>query len=428
MRVAVLGLLFLASALCGVAPVAADSNAVTATLEYEPDAFGRPPRREIPFGRSPCPLPTPQAKTALVVLGVDYEVWLAVDTSGKAWKLWADGDKSGVFTDDELTRFTPRGQTGRAEIDLLVPVGGHHDLPVRLVATVHKDRPLEIEILGHRRGTVIVAGRLRPIVLVDGNANLRFDEPDTDHVLLDVDGDGRLGRSATSPDWLRPDARLRLGKRGYRIKVVDPHGAAVTFEPASVPERLRPWPPIMAPASARRPMPPAEDFVVLEARFRHERPLRPKKRVKTVLLIGRVGTPDACVLLREIVSTDKHEDVRVAAVRSIGSRAYYPCGAAALLAMALEGAPDVRRAAIPALHDMGHPDRAEAYASMLESTDPALAGGAARYLAFSGSPKARAQIRRRRNRGLGQSLESDTATTAEVNAAVFGVRRVVMPE
>jgi Mg-chelatase subunit ChlD len=123
-----------------------------------------------------------------------------------------------------------------------------------------------------RRGEIVLEGRLRPYVLIDGNQDLRFDDPHHDFVRFDVDGDG-------VPDKrFGIDSDFGCGKNTYRFARGDPKGNRVSFDVRSA----QPGPPQL----------PDDPATIKELLRKRDPRLRFVRRANAVaVLIGQLRNP-----------------------------------------------------------------------------------------------------------------------------------------
>ncbi|MHC4452414.1 MAG: vWA domain-containing protein [Planctomycetota bacterium] len=140
----------------------------------------------------------------------------------------------------QLIRF-PNRSTVRKDhiwIELAIGAGGRSHL-VKLRVKLEGDAISYCHRL-ERRGEILLEGRLRAYALIDGNQDLRFDDPHHDAVRFDVNGDGVAGQ------LFGIDEEFGCGAATYRFERGDPTGSFVSFVrrgdqpgPAQVPDDVR---------------------------------------------------------------------------------------------------------------------------------------------------------------------------------------------
>ena len=130
----------------------------------------------------------------------------------------------------------------------------------------------------HRRGTVLLEGRVRLVGLADGNADLKFDDPEADRLYIDLDGDGLLA----GQEAFKLGVAFPLRGAAYSARI-GKNGSFVEFRRAktvSVKPRSR-W----VVARLRKPAHPKGDvrasLMDLAARFERERSLSYPQRTAT---------------------------------------------------------------------------------------------------------------------------------------------------
>jgi len=366
---------------------AGDRDGVTAVrLEWEPGFVGTNQLRHATLAKQPPAGLTPpkgaeDARFARFEFGEGRVVFVAVDRE----HLWLDTHLNGDLSNSRPRKWIRRDGRVQQTDTLLVPLKGEADpLPVAVYCRWSGDR-VGLSLRIHRRGRVILGRRVRSVVLVDGNADFRFDDPAQDRLYVDIDGDGLLDGAKGSHERLTIGKPFHLQGKGYLARVPDRLGGRVLFV------RSHPAPPPLE----RYHIEKWEcDPVGVDVRPTGET-LRDIKAgedlVAAVQAAAHLGTRDAFDFLE---STCRREKKGVAAQWAIYGMRYKPYRlfAARVEKLVLDMAdPVVRRFGVFALHGLEAPRRARIYTELLAPPrlDPRLAGAAAQYLAFLGPKQAK---------------------------------------
>ena len=289
-----------------------------ARLKWEAGLLGSAKASKVTLAANPPKGITPptglqQGSFGSVTVGGDKRLAFALG----AKHLWLDLNLNSNLADDRplaakqglAWRHTPSVRLGK---DLTV------DLTFYRTATC---KPGHIHYYPgmHRRGSVLLEGRVRLVGLSDGNADLKFDDPQTDLLYIDLDGDGRLGTNDTVPRGaflLRgvPYA-ARIGKDGafveFRKAAKGPDKAPSRWTQTSLPKPSTP---------KARTDASLED---LSARFEREKKLSYTQRYATLRDIAGVRN-DKSFRFLDKVGKDRaeHVSVRREAVLLMGNEAY----------------------------------------------------------------------------------------------------------
>ncbi len=384
-------------------PDDADPNVVEARLEWEPGRLGGyaamfiPFRTALPKGLTPLAAAA-DARYARIRWGDGPGLTLALDVSPGRERLWIDLDLDGDLAGETRTSWFGAGKGGTRDETVLVRYGEGDPgdpVPVRFFRSPSwaPDR-VRITPWMHRRGEVVLGGRLRAVALVDDNSDLRFDDPKRDKLFLDVDGDGSFATATNSHERIGIGEAFRLGEEAWRAEVPSPSGTVVRFvridEAAAPSAAPRTWPRVGVPTAGVKPSPPAESLEALTKRIEAERELAYADRYRTVNDVGRVGTQAAFDLLVALIERDADVNVKSAAARALGNVAYRELGAkeVAELAQSAWTPPAVRSALAQALHGMDHPGRYAIYRELLTSNEAVVIGAAAKHLVYLGTDEA----------------------------------------
>ena len=320
----------------------------------------------------------------------------ALDVAPGRERLWVDTDLDSSLEDEEALPWFPPGTAGEQTVTVRAAYADAEAAPppfaIRLArgAGWAADR---VQILPqvHRRGQVELGGRLRAVVLLDDNADMRFDDPAHDFALVDLDGDGTF-QTAGGRERVAPGETFRLGQAGWRLEVEGPAGRTLRFVSAEAPPvDARPrWPTTAAPKAGQPPTPPAESLALLKERLESERFQPSTQRLDTVRKLGRVTDDEARDLLLALAERDPDIPVRAAAVRALGNPAWLDAVGERLLGWSTSGQPAVATAGLEALHAADHPRREAVYREVLAGSSSApVIGAAARHLAYLGRADAR---------------------------------------
>jgi len=254
---------------------------------------------------------------------------------------------------------------------------------------------LMLKILAHREGEVVVEGRARRVLLLDGDDDLRFDHPE-DRILVDLDGDGLLDRNDEA-ERVVPGQPFLLRGKSYVATLAGPGGRdlAIARSASDAPRRRQAWRPLAAPEPRRAPG-GRESLEDLVRQYEGDRGKKGAPAVfgsymrRNILRdIGRLGTPEAFAFLHRVYRRERDDDLAVTAVESMGYTAYVD--RAKDVAAIARGARirEARIAAIHALHFMDAQDRVETYGRLLSGEqDEAVFAAAARSLGYLGTAEA----------------------------------------
>jgi HEAT repeat protein len=379
-----------------------EGEAVVARLEWEPGAVGALTVMTLPLKPEPpgdvAPLPgLASPMYARIRWGAGKGLVVGLDVADGGDRIWVDTDLDGDLTDETRDAWTSRGGDWHRSETVLVAYEGEgapEPVPVTFFRAASWEKAkVRFQPDVHRRGSVVLAGRLRSVALVDRNADLRFDDPATDRLYVDVDGDGQLASAEGSHEIVAPGAPFRIADSGFVAVVASPSGREVRFTPAAPPPALpRAWTPVMqAPAAGVALTPPAETFDALKARIQAEMDLAYAQRQAAVALLGQLGTPEALERLTRLALTDEDPNVKAAAIRAMGNAAFGERGQVTLRQFLGDPNAILGAAAVQALHTAGDPGREARYRDALDGL-PAVASQAALHLAYLDSPSARAAV------------------------------------
>ncbi len=224
---------------------------------------------------APCDPASPDdvllPRSGRAVLGCATIAFLA-DAGTRPPRVWMDSDLDGELRDE--TPLTP-GTTSANEAtgEIVLPRGTdpplHVPVRLRLESDVGK---IHVVPQAHRRGRVVVAGRVREIALVDGNANLLFDDCGADVLWIDVDGDARITWAFDSHERFVVGETIPLGGGGWMASVLDPSGATVELGEfaRSAPSRPRVWRPSPRPAHPELDAVPRDERAALQLGYDYE--------------------------------------------------------------------------------------------------------------------------------------------------------------
>ncbi len=399
-----LPLLLLLLTLAAPRGVAADEDLLTAHLTWEPGGVGSLSAGRIPFKGEPpegvVPIPDVRAGryARIRMAGSKKGLLVALDVDKANPRLWVDHDFDGDLNDEKESELTRSGENFFRRQQVLAPYDDESE-PVPL-ALHFSHIPAKggdyvtVYALIHRRGTVVLGGRLRFVALADHSFDAAFDDEKRDRIYVDLDGDGRFQTTGDAPERILPGEPFRVGKEGWTARVVSRSGHAVEFRRSKTvpPAKPRAWTDVNPPAAGITRKKPSVDWKTLEKAFEAERKKPYAERTKTIQLIGDMGTKESLALLLDVGTSDADINAKNAALRALGNAAYLADGGAQVLKLAQKATSSQAYALAQALHQMGHPKREEVYLRMLASADSSAVGGAARHLAYLDSERGRKRI------------------------------------
>ena len=250
----------------------------------------------------------------------------AVQTHHEPPRVWIDLDFDGKFTDEKPIDLKESG--GRVGGTFPLPWNDAQAtrIPTRLIFSKDLDKgSVWLRLSAHREARALLGGRMRRVVAVSGDADLRVDDPDVDFFYVDVDGDGQIDTTRLSHDRVRPGEPFRVGRIGCVLEVLDPTGAQLrlTRSETAPPLRGRVWP---APATLRRPYSRStllrRGDTLKELIADYENAKRPGSfsigGEWQLRKIGGVGSAAAVRFLLSVVKKEKDADLRVAAAEALG--------------------------------------------------------------------------------------------------------------
>ena len=324
-------------------------------------------------------------------------VAIAFDAIPAHPQLWIDADLDGDLGDETDPLLTRVGSSWSRR--QFLPLAFEDDpgplpLPIDFVHTpalgaTHMTWSAEV----HRRGRVVLGGRVREVILQDGNGDLRFDDAEHDRILLDLDGDGAAHTSGDA-ERIRPGTPFRLGEEGWAVRPASASGRTLGFVPAPrvPPAAVRPWCDRAIPPAGVARHAPLEPYAQLLARFESEREETFENRLETLQWIGDVGSAESFAFLSGVASSETDARVATAALRAMGNPAYLGPGGSRILAMARTASGEPAAVLTRVLHEMGHPEREVLYLDMIRMNRRGAAAAAAPWLAFLDTARARKSL------------------------------------
>ncbi len=323
---------------------------------------------------------------------------------GDDTRLWLDSDFDGDLSDESPRKLLVRSAYVVGTFDLEVPAAeGAPATPVRLYLRRRNrsvGRKIDYALLAHREERIVLEGRVRPIAIYDLDGDSRFDDPEHDLILLDLDGDGVATPGADSYERVRPGVPVRVGDRGWSVSAPSADGARLVLRSVDrLPEPAAPaWHPLPKNRPGYRPRVPATTLEALVASYdawkgRTRSRLEAYTHRNYLGRIGSLGTEEAFSYLLRITEREKDPELRAAAVRAMANVAYVAFAPRVAEIAVEERDTKVGAAAIQALHGMDWPGRAQAYIEVLrEATDGHVLTPAARYLRFTDDAAGRAHL------------------------------------
>jgi len=340
-------------------------------------------------------------------LGPVHAVYLVASAKGAPPQIWVDEDLDRDLSNDYGRRLDKRPFT--TSVRTVLP-GERRPRAIDIRFTWEEpDRWFWLPLV-HRRGTVELAGRLRPVALVDADGDFRYAPQTGDRVLLDVNGDGEFDLRANSYEALPVGVPCRLGC----LPVIGRSGETVRFEKAVVPA---PGPVPWTPAEEEERVFWGDGEMSLAKAKAQYRKLRREKRnekypdiwvKRPIATIGRFRNKSAARFLWKIVENDPRARVRALAVEALGEPEYieYEKRIAELARGEVDDrklddsgeywARKIPEAAFGALHSMRAPSRLQVYLDALDGKGARSMrlshDGLYRYLALTRKPEARAAL------------------------------------
>ncbi|MHC4579662.1 MAG: HEAT repeat domain-containing protein, partial [Planctomycetota bacterium] len=277
-------------------------------------------------------------------------------------RLWLDLDLDGDLGDEPP--IDVRGPGSAWTVNRALKTAPKVELSFYRTATCRPDH-VHCYPRAHRRGSVVLAGRVRPVALADGNADLRYDDLRHDRLFLDLDGDGKLDGSKEKLSLAAP---FFVGGRAYVATVAAPDGSVVEFRAGqgTPPPRKSTWTRLTLPPYPHLASPPSTSLAELKDRFAKERPRAQAQRLPTVRAIASFFSKESFAFLRRLANAeDEPVAMRIEAVKAMGHPAYARFGAE-VAALADDETQYERCAqALLALHFLNHPGRDKLYLAKL---------------------------------------------------------------
>ncbi len=395
--------LLLALLLAPTAGLLAEEDVLTVHLDWEPRTVGAAKAGRIPFKGDPPagvePLPDLRAAryARIRMAGSEKGLLLAFDADASNPRLWVDHDFDGDLKDEKSSSMTQSGSYWRRNQTILAPFEDESvPVPIPLVFTHIPQKGVDyVTVYARisRRGMVVLGGRLRHCALGDHSFDAAFDDK-RDRIYIDLDGDLRYQIRDEDPECIEPGVPFRVGDEGWTAHIVSRSGHALEFRRSKTvpPARPRTWTDTTPQAAGITRPKPSAPFDDLRARFEAERKKPYAERTATVTQLGYVGSKASFDFLMDVASSDADINIRSAAIRALGNKAYLEIGGDQVLALAKKAKQGQAYAAAQALHEMGHPDRERVYLAMIDSADNNAVSGSARYLAFLESKQGRERI------------------------------------
>lgn len=378
------------------------SQRIVAHLEWEPGTIGSSAPKRVTLGDKPpagVRLPGGISKPHYGTIALaDGQLAVVLDANPGNPRLWVDRDFDGDLSDEKTTRLTHSGSSFTRSQYVLAPFDGESEpqpLQLQWSCRVSSGKPsLSMRVLVHRRGTVVLGGRLRLVVATDGNGDGRFDDAKTDHIYLDDDGDGRLQTGSINSERIVPKKPFRIGGEGWSARVASTSGRALEFTRSkAVPDaRPRTWPARSYRAAGTELTPPKESLATLLERAAEQQSAPYSTRSSTISLIGRIGTANAFDALVKLASKEKDRSARSAMLRALGNPAFLADRGDRLAALARKADTATAYSIAQALYSAAHPERDRIYIEMMASGGSSHVSAAARWLAYGGTEQARKAI------------------------------------
>ncbi len=347
----------------------------SAQLEWEPALIGSVPFRLFAIsGEAPEGVKLPEGladpRYADLELAPGLKLAIALDGADGAARLWVDTNLDRDLAGESPRTFLAHEGGYRAVDTVALPLAGEPE-PLPVEVAFRRSPGVGSERIGvvprlHRRGTVVLGGRVRAVALLDRNGDFRFDEPATDQFFIDLDGDGRLSTEEGSPERMAVGKAFHLRGGGYVASVPAASGAIVEVHGVSPvpPPAPPPFQPLVAPAPRDPDPPPKEGFDAVRRRL--DAPSQ-EARLAALQQIACFGTKEAFEVLDAVAAKEGDPTLRQWAVHLMGYRCYLPFAKRVEKFAREQQEDEVRRQAVFALHNMGAPGRGKVYAGMFAS-------------------------------------------------------------
>ncbi len=378
----------------------------TVRLQWEPGHFGTTATGRVPLRVKPVKGVTlPSAgKAALwyarIKMAESKGLAIALDPTIDDPRIWVDRDFDSDLHREKVHRFSKARGTWERQITVLAP---YEDdlvpvpLPLVFRFTMKDGEPyLTVRCPMHRRGSVVLAGRVRFLALTDGNYDMCLNDPKRDSIFIDLNGDRRINVRGALSERVTAGEAFRVGSEGWIASVPRRSGLVVTFKRAatvpSAPERA--WVDTSIPKAGVKRTKPNSSLDELKIKFAAETKAPANARMQIVTEIGALGTQAAYAFLMELGKKEKDLNVRAAAYRALGNVAFRDIGADAVGQLAKKARGNDANALAQALYYMGAEDRNAVYQSMLAGSDPSAVSAAARWLAYDADEATRKKLLR----------------------------------
>jgi hypothetical protein len=220
-RLVVFVALFLASL---PVPGAGAEGEVAARLVFKVGEAERYPLATISLTEEPptgvkVPKGMEDARFARRNFGEGRELLVAVHFRPDPVWIRVDQDFDGDLTNEEPFYLTASGTVMEALVEVEVPLdpmGAPEKITLRFIHHHSKTSTcLHLSVPVHMEGEVVLGGRIRKIVLADGDHDLLFESSGSDRLFLDVDGDTEVKATRTSHEEITPGQPFRLGVTGW---------------------------------------------------------------------------------------------------------------------------------------------------------------------------------------------------------------------
>ncbi len=380
-----------------------EADRITTELALEPALLSATGAGRIPFRAerpkdAAGPNDADSPLFARIKMASSKGLLVAFATHPETPRIWVDRDFDGSLLDEPPLWFrTPRpGMPSSLLVEILAPYEDEAlPQPVALRLTWVPQAAADhvtLQAQVHRLGTVVLAGRLRPVAITDGSFDASF-EDERDTIYVDLDGDGVIGSVGTRAERIPRGKPFRVGTETWIATVPSRTGRVVEFQRSDEVvevDELPAWPTPTRRTAGEAPVPPTESVADLLRRFVAERGKPFGERTATISLLGRTGAKEAGQALIDLGLKDDDASVRSYALRALGHPAYLdPFGTTVLdLARSAKGAEGA--AALDALFGMAHPAREKTFRDALTDADVSRAGAAALALAYEEGPGTRA--------------------------------------
>jgi HEAT repeat protein len=333
-----------------------------------------------------------------IPFGDQQTLRVILELDGQSPMLWVDRDFDADFGDEQSVEWIRSKGAWHCTVD--VTPSFLDDAAISKVSLDFRCRvsdpltTLECLAQTHKSGSIVLADRLREIILVDESSALDLSAVEHVALVIDVDGDGFLATEHGSHEHFHAGESFQIGAEVWEYRVIGRKGASILLVPSEIPaERVkpntqadvawRPWP---------KPFVPPLDSVgvsvaALVAKYEQEDRLLFEERTSTVHELAAVGNRASFAMLKRIAETDKDPRLQRLAIRLMGRPEYLEAGSEWLSELALGAKPNLVEPALTALYLMRDPELGALLTKLGKSKRQVCVVQAALFLGYLESPQ-----------------------------------------